>query len=100
MPLADLLLELRADVVAAGRDNPGWRLGLRGFAALSAHRRLWDLVLGAAGSLAPLVLRRGKPVAAPRVVRAWTDTRDLPAPAPRSFARLWARRSSHRGRRT
>ncbi len=98
VPLADLLLELRADVVAAGRDGTGWRLGLWGFAALSAHRRLWDLALGAAGKLAPLVIRRGRLIAAPRVVRAWTDTRDLPTPARRSFARLWARRSARRKR--
>ena len=99
VPLADLLLELRADVVAAGRDGPGWRLGLWGFVELSAHRRPWDLALRAAGKLAPLVIHRGRLVAAPRVVRAWTDARDLPTPARRSFARLWAQRSARRRRR-
>jgi len=94
VPLADLLLELRADIVAARRPPVAWRLGFRGFARASEHRRLWDALLAAARSLAPLAaLGRSRRVARrlPHVVRAWTDSRELPLPAPLSFGRLWAR---------
>lgn len=92
VPLAELLLELRTDVVKAGRAPASWKLGFKGFAAVSARHRLWDIAVGAAGRLAPLFVRSGRLRGAPGIVRAWTDSRDLPLPAPRSFARLWARR--------
>jgi L-lactate dehydrogenase complex protein LldF len=128
VPLADLLLELRADVVESGRGPSSWGAGFKAFAALSSRPRLWDFALAAAGRLAPLAVRDGRPrlvgsgatvrpavadaatarsggddgaAAAGRTnryrdglgtVRAWSDSRDLPAPAVHSFRRLWARR--------
>ncbi len=100
VPLADLLLELRADVARAQRAPDPWKLGFQGFGAVTAHRRLWDLGLAVAGRLAPLVMRNGRLLWAPRLARGWTNTRDLPRQAPRSFAKLWAlrgRRPSGRG---
>lgn len=92
VPLADLLLELRADVVEAGRASAAWRLGFRGFALVSTHRRLWSAAVTLAGRLAPVAMRGGTLRGAPRLMRAWTDSRDLPRPARRSFRRLWARK--------
>jgi L-lactate dehydrogenase complex protein LldF len=110
VPLSDLLLELRADTAASGPGSssaaePGWwALGFKGFAAVSARRRLWDVALAVAGALAPAVIRggrlrvglsragrprRGRPRRESGIVRAWTDSRDLPVPAPASFGRLW-----------
>ena len=97
VPLADLLLELRADVVGSRRAPDAWKLGFQGFAAVSARRRLWDVALAAVGRLAPLAMRGGRLRIAPRVARGWTDSRDLPLPARRSFARLWARRPRRTG---
>ncbi len=91
--------DARSTSVAGSRP---WALGFRGFAAVSARPRLWDLILAAASRLAPVfarcgrrapaLARGGRPRCAPRVVRAWTDSRDLPVPAPVSFRRLWRRR--------
>ncbi|MEE4276167.1 MAG: LutB/LldF family L-lactate oxidation iron-sulfur protein, partial [Thermoleophilia bacterium] len=121
VPLSDLLLELRADV-AAGAElalgaelTPGaepktavaarrrvrpvsaarsgsWAFGFKGLAAVSARPRLWESLLGAAGRLGPVFASLGGSRRAPRIVRAWTDSRDLPVPAPASFRRLWRRR--------
>jgi len=102
VPLSDLLLELRSDVAGSAAEPRSRALGFEGFAAVSARPRLWDLLLGAAGRLGRCVTRvsqaaprfapTGRLRCAPRVVRAWTDSRDLPAPAPASFRRLWRRR--------
>lgn len=95
VPLADLLLELRADIVAAGRAQASWRAGFKAFAWLTTHRVAWDALLRTAGTLAPLAapLTRLRTVAcrAPRLVRAWTSSRDLPLPAPHTFAARWRR---------
>lgn len=92
VPLADLLLELRSDVTEKGLSPASWRLGFRGFAATSTRRRVWDLAIGVVGRLAPLIAPRGRMPFAPGIIRAWTDSRDLPSPARRSFGRLWAGR--------
>lgn len=101
VPLTDLLLELRADMVAARPEPTAWRLGFRAFALLSAHRGAWDALLRAAGALAPLAApfarRRAVACRVPRVVRAWTAARDLPLPARRSFGALWRRDPAGRG---
>ena len=85
VPLADLLLELRADVVGSRRAPDAWKLGFQGFAAVSARRRLWDVALAAVGRLAPLAMRGGRLRIAPRIVRGWTDK---PRPAAACAAEL------------
>jgi L-lactate dehydrogenase complex protein LldF len=117
VPLSELLLELRADVAKSGAEPTAWGLGFKGFAAVSARRRLWDAAVGVAGALAPAVMRggrlrggrlrvgplsgsplRGGPLRGVRgIVRAWTDARDLPVPARASFGRLWRRRPAEAG---
>ncbi|MEE4275904.1 MAG: LutB/LldF family L-lactate oxidation iron-sulfur protein, partial [Thermoleophilia bacterium] len=118
VPLSDLLLELRADVAASSPSSRSaaeprwWALGFKAFAALATRRRLWDAALWLASALRPLLAsglgrhagrhagpglrpgasRRSRPLRGLGVVRAWTDARDLPLPAPASFARLWRRR--------
>jgi L-lactate dehydrogenase complex protein LldF len=95
VPLADLLLELRADIAHSRTAPDAWKLGFKGFAAVTAHRRLWGVAIGLGGRIAslvaPLAMRGVKSRAAPRLVRAWTDSRELPLPAPQSFRRIWAR---------
>ena len=45
VPLADLLLQLRADVVEAHRSPASWRVGFKAFAAVSRRPRLWTVGL-------------------------------------------------------
>jgi len=112
VPLSELLLELRADAAKSAAEPTSWALGFRGFAALSRRRRVWDMALGVAGALAPVVMRGGRLRVGPSrggrlhcrrlsgepgIVRAWTDSRDLPLPAPASFGRLWRRRPAEGG---
>ena len=92
VPLADMLLELRADAVAQGMAPASWGLGFRGYAAVAGRPRLWRRTLGTLGRLAPLVRGLGRLPIAPAVARSWTDSRDLPEPARRSFGRLWTLR--------
>jgi L-lactate dehydrogenase complex protein LldF len=93
VPLSDLLLELRGDVVQARRSSIGWDLGFKGFTVVAAHRRLWDVAVGAGAWVAQLIVRGRLQHVMPRVVRGWTGSRDLRLPARRTFGRQWARRS-------
>ncbi len=81
IPLAEYLLELRGDVVAAGLEPATWRLGMRLFSRLTNHPRTW----GALESLASF----GRWV--PGLLSSWTQTRDLPAVPRRSFRARWRR---------
>jgi L-lactate dehydrogenase complex protein LldF len=81
IPLADYLLELRGDVVAAGLEPPAWRFGMRLFSRLTSHPRLW----GAAESLG----RLGR--WAPGLLGPWTQSRDLPVVPRHNFRARWRR---------
>ena len=89
VPLTDLLLELRADAVCAGRQPASWRAGFRGYAAATARPSLWDAGLRAAALLARPFARDGFVRSAPGLLGKWTAARDLRAPARRSFRRRW-----------
>jgi len=99
-------------VPASGAESTMWAFGFKGFAAVATRRRLWDAALCVASGLRPILgsargrdagrhaasrletaaSGRSRLLRGPGVVRAWTDARDLPLPAPASFARLWRRR--------
>jgi len=100
-----------SSVPASGAASTMWAFGFKGFAAVATRRRVWDAALRVASGLRPVLeaepvrragrhagrrlepgaFGRGRLLRGPGVVRAWTDARDLPLPAPASFARLWRR---------
>lgn len=91
IPLTDLLLDLRRDVVAKRLSARGWELGMRGFAEITRHPNLWSGAVRLAHlALRPWVragfIRRGL-----GPLHRWTAGRDFPAVPPRSFRALWRR---------
>ena len=92
IPLPGLLRELRRQQFDSGLTPPLLRWALHGWAALARRPRLYQAVMGIAiALLGRLGRRRGRlgwlPLGA-----GWTDTRDLPAPAGRSFQQAWRAR--------
>ena len=98
--LPHLLLAQRARVVAADRTGPPWsrrrfleRLGVRVFTRMMRSPTLYRIAARLARVLAWPLSRRGVIRRAPGL-RAWTGTRDFPAPARRSFRTHWERRDA------
>ena len=92
IPLADYLLELRADAVEAGADGASWTAGFRGFAEATRRPRLWALGERVARVALRPFERRGRVRGGPGLLRLWTRSRDFPPLARRSFRELWQRR--------
>ncbi len=90
VPLTELLLELRRDVVARQCAASPWRIGFKGFTAVSRRPRVWGALLAAAGAVWPAVARL--PRRCLRPLAPWTGARELPWVASRSFRRVWAAR--------
>jgi L-lactate dehydrogenase complex protein LldF len=89
VPLAELLLALRADAVASGRQPAAWRAGMRGYAAVTARPAVWEAGARLAALLAQPFARDGFVRSAPGLLGKWTASRDLKAPALKSFRRRW-----------
>ena len=89
--IPDLLLRLRADAVASGRQPTSWRAGMRGYAELTTRPAVWGAALRLAGALAQPFAPGGFVRSAPGLLGKWTAARDLKAPAaaelPASLAR-------------
>jgi L-lactate dehydrogenase complex protein LldF len=95
IPLADYLLELRADMVKIESGSRAWQLGFRGFSETTVRPRVWDAAERVAGVASRPLASGGAIRRAPGLPGLWTRTRDLPAVAAVSFRRLWRRRPSH-----
>ncbi len=89
VPLTELLLALRAESVASGRQPQSWRAGMRGYAEITTRPAVWGAALRLAGALAQPFAPGGFVRSAPGVLGKWTAARDLRVPAPRSFRRRW-----------
>lgn len=93
VPLTDLLLELRADVVERHGSRTTQAVAFRGFAALGERPRLWRMALAAAATAWPVLARLQHRL---EILAPWTRSRELPTVARRSFGRIWAaRRREH-----
>ncbi len=92
-----ILLELRSEVKKAERRERRWnpeKIGFALWAWLMRHPQLYEL----AGMAAQAVLPSGGGRdgawlrSLPGPLKAWTNWRDFPPPAPKSFRRLWRER--------
>ena len=90
--IPDMLLRLRADAVASGHAGAAERAAIAGWRALMLNPALYR----ASGQLASigtrLLARRGQLGWLPPPLSAWTNSRDFPAFAARSFNDLWEER--------
>jgi L-lactate dehydrogenase complex protein LldF len=83
-----MLLNLRRQ--AAPTHAPRWlRFAMKAFASIAARPRAYRVAMG----ILRRVLRRravdGWITYVPGPARAWTDSRDLVVPAPKSFQQAW-----------
>ena len=98
IPLADYLLQLRAEAVETGMGSKLWSAGLRGFAEVTRRPRVWSWAERAGELVLRPFARRGWVQKGPGPLGVWTRTREFPALARRSFRRTWQRREpSDRG---
>jgi L-lactate dehydrogenase complex protein LldF len=89
--LPRLLLRQRAAAKRAGY-GPWWlRAGLRVYRWLATHPRAWGAAL-ALGRLGARATGRSPLRRLPPPLSGWTDYRDFPAPAARSFSAQWRAR--------
>ena len=96
--LPGLLLDLRAEYVELGNAPRFEELAIRGFVRAMSSRRSYEL----AGQMARLAtgalagLGGGNIKFAPPPLNGWTQSRDLPPFAPKSFRQFWAERAKWR----
>lgn len=92
--LPKLLVKVRQEAAASG-FMPRWiRAGVRAYAFLATRPRLFHLAGRLAGALGTVAGQDGWIPRLPGPLRAWTDTRDFPAPAAESFLDARRRRMS------
>jgi L-lactate dehydrogenase complex protein LldF len=91
IPLPDLLRRLRRKQHEAGLDSRYSRLGLKLWSALATRPAVYRLATSwAVGLLGRLAGRRGHLSRLP-LAGGWTGSRDMPAPAGRTFQSLYRR---------
>ena len=89
-----MLLNLRAEGVAAG-ESPLWiALGMRVFGWIAARPTAFRWAGRAAAQMAALGAKDGWLRYLPGPLAAWTKTRDFPAPAHQSFTESWKARKT------
>jgi len=87
--LPHLLLKLRAQEAREG-IGPWWlRLGIRVFTAAALRPRLYRVLGNLAGRLSAGLTRNGWFTWMPGHFGRWTESRDFPAPAAKSFTDTW-----------
>jgi L-lactate dehydrogenase complex protein LldF len=85
-----MLLELRQVGVREGKSPYGWlKPGLSAYTAVAARPPLWRGFMKLGGVVARTLGRSGWVRKLPFHASGWTDHRDLPSPAERSFRDRW-----------
>jgi L-lactate dehydrogenase complex protein LldF len=89
IPLHDLLLKLRNRQVDEGLASKAQEIAFKGFERTMKSPRLYE-ISGKAGRVAQRPLSRGDSIRPlPGPMSAWTNSRDLPPLAEKSFRELW-----------
>jgi L-lactate dehydrogenase complex protein LldF len=88
-----MLLELRKQAVAEAGAPWTLRLALWGFGAAAARPRLYRAGTALFRRASRLLARDGWIRRLPGLAGGWTRSRDLKAPAPKSFQQLWRERT-------
>lgn len=87
--IPDMLLRLRADAVAQGHAAAAERAAIAGWHALMMNPALYRASGRMASAGTRLLARKGQLGWLPPPLSAWTNMRDFPAFAPRSFNQIW-----------
>lgn len=85
----ELLIHQRAEATGRGLAPPWLRRSMRAYAQLATRPWAWRAALRGGGVLGKVAGRTGWIGSVPSHGSGWTDHRDLPAPAPRSFHDWW-----------
>ena len=89
-----MLLELRQAGVEEGRSPFGWlKPGLAAYTAVASRPPLWRSFLKLGGVVSRTIGRTGWIRRLPFHASGWTDHRDLPSPAEKSFRDRWKDRN-------
>jgi L-lactate dehydrogenase complex protein LldF len=89
IPLPDMLLALRSDARVQGLRTPGEVLGMKIHAGLMSRAGVLEALQRIAGVVSKLLWKNRSIAWLPWPLSGWTARRDLPAPAPQPFRRLW-----------
>lgn len=89
IPLAKMLVELRADEREQGLKAPSELSGVKAYAGVMGRAGLFEALQRMFGALSGIFSRDGRISRLPPPFSGWTDRRDFPAPAPQPFRRLW-----------
>jgi L-lactate dehydrogenase complex protein LldF len=92
IPLPDLLRKLREQQLAAGMRPWQERAGFRLWAWLASHPRLYAFATSVGVRLLAALGGRERLLHKLPLAGGWTDGRDLPAPAGRTFRELYGKR--------
>jgi len=87
--IPDMLLRLRADSVAAGKADAIERIAMDGWRVTMNNPAFYRLSGRLASLGTRLIAQKGRIGWLPPPLNAWTNTRDFPAFAEKSFTTLW-----------
>ncbi|MDA3979821.1 LutB/LldF family L-lactate oxidation iron-sulfur protein [Gallibacterium sp. AGMB14963] len=88
IPLAQLLLKHRRNIVELGLTNKLERLTMKGFTYVNSHPAFWKVGMVMGAKMANLLIKDGKMPLQFGVIGEWTKARDLPQADGESF-RTW-----------
>lgn len=91
-----MLLQLRKAAVEQGTAPWVLRLGLWGFGFVASRPALFKPLARLGGIAGRLAAKDGWIRKLPGLAGGWTRSRDMKAPAPKSFQRLWAERQARK----
>jgi L-lactate utilization protein LutB len=95
IPLPDLLRKLREQQYARGLRPWRERIGFRLWSWLAAHPSLYALATRMASRMLAAMGGRERLIHKLPLAGGWTDGRDMPAPAGRTFRELYAKRKAN-----